>query len=229
MSTLTSSVVAGVLERLYADAEREDRPLRARFDKLSPAERRRIFDAEQADYRATYERMQGAYIPIDREFGTLLYMLARARQAKIIVEFGTSFGLSTIQLAAALRDNGGGRLISTEFIAAKAEAARRNLEAAGLSDLVEIRLGDALETLKRGVGGPIDLVLLDGAKNLYVPILELLEPALAPRALIASDNTPPDSPYVAHMRDAANGYLSLGLPFKSGNELSLWLGGTRLS
>jgi predicted O-methyltransferase YrrM len=224
MPTLASPAVTQVLERLYAAAERADRPLREQRAGLSPAERKAIFEAQQADYRATYERMREAYIPIDREFGTLLYVLACARQAKTIVEFGTSFGLSTIQLAAALRDNGGGRLVSTEFIPSKAEAARKNLEGAGLADLVEIRLGDALETLAHGVGSPIDLVLLDGAKNLYVPVLKLLEPTLAPRALIATDNTTAESPYVGYVRDPANGYLSIGLPFESGNELSLWLG-----
>jgi predicted O-methyltransferase YrrM len=224
MSTLTSSAVSAVLDRLYSSAQSADRPLRERYANLSAAERKAIFDAQQADYRATYQRMSAAYIPVDREFGTLLYVLACARRAMTIVEFGTSFGLSTIQLAAALRDNGGGRLISTEFIASKAEAARQNLEAAGLSDLVEIRLGDALETLKDGVGRPIDLVLLDGAKNLYVPVLKLLEPTLAPRALVASDNTTDESPYVAYVRNPANGYLSLGLGYESGNELSLWSG-----
>jgi predicted O-methyltransferase YrrM len=224
MSTLTSSAVSGVLERLYTTAVQEDRPLRQRYEGMSSAERKQIFEAQQADWRATYERMRAAYIPIDREFGTLLYILACARQARTIVEFGTSFGLSTIQLAAALRDNGGGRLVSTEFIAAKAEAARANLQQAGLSDLVEIRLGDALDTLKGGIGSPVDLVLLDGAKNLYVPVLKLLEPTLAPHALIATDNTTDESPYVGYVRDPANGYVSLGLPSQSGNELSLWLG-----
>ena len=212
MSTLTSSVVAPVLKRLYANAEREDKPLRERFEKLPPEERKQVLEAQQADYRSTYERMQAAYIPIEREFGTLVYVLACARQAKTIVEFGTSFGLSTIQLAAALRDNGGGRLITTEFVASKAEAARKNLEAAGLSDLVEIRLGDALETLKSGAGSPIDLVLLDGAKNLYVPILRILEPSLAPRAIITADNTNDESPYVVYVHNPVNGYLSVGLP-----------------
>jgi predicted O-methyltransferase YrrM len=224
MSTLTSSVVAPVLARLYANAEREDRPLREQLEKLSPEQRKEMYEARQADYRANYERMHAAYIPILREFGTLVYILACARQAHTIVEFGTSFGLSTIQLAAALRDNGGGRLITTEFIASKAEVARANLKAAGLSDLVEIRVGDALETLKDGVGSPIDLVLLDGAKNLYVPILKILEPSLAPQAIIAADNTTDESPHVEYVRNPVNGYLSLGLPFKSGNELSMWVG-----
>ncbi|MGG2362426.1 O-methyltransferase, partial [Salmonella enterica] len=77
----------------------------------------------------------------------LLYMLARAGRTRAIVEFGTSFGISTLHLAAALRDNGGGRLITTEFEPSKAAQARRNLDAAGLADLVEIREGDALQTL----------------------------------------------------------------------------------
>lgn len=224
MSTLTSPHVSAVLDRLYTAAERADRPLREQRDRMSPEERKAAFEAQQADYRATYQRMQAAYIPVDREFGTLLYVLACARRAQTIVEFGLSFGLSTIQLAAALRDNGGGRLISTEFVPSKADAARQNLADAGLSDLVEIRLGDALETLQGGVGGPIDFVLLDGAKNLYVPVLKLLEPTLAPRALIATDNTTDESPYVAYVRDPASGYQSVGLPFESGNELSLWVG-----
>jgi len=224
MSTLNSPLVTRVLDELYASAEREDKPLRERTAHLSPEERKKLFEVQQADYRTTYERMGGAYIPIDREFGALIYLLARARGASTIVEFGTSFALSTIQLAAALRDNGGGRLITTEFVASKAEAARRNLEAAGLADLVEIRRGDALETLKSGVGQPIDLVLLDGAKNLYVPVLKLLEPALAPRALIVTDNTTDESPYVHYVRAAGSGYVSLGLPYESGNELSLWVG-----
>jgi len=224
VSTLTSPAIARLLDELYATAAREDKPLRERHAHLTPEERKRVFDAEQSDYRATYERMRAAYIPIERAFGTLIYMLARARRAKTIVEFGTSFALSTIHLAAALKDNGGGQLITTEFIASKAEAARRNLEAAGVADLVQIRLGDALETLRPGVGQPIDLVLLDGAKNLYVPVLRLLEPTLAVNAVIVTDNTPDESAYVQYVRAPESGYLSLGLGFAAGNEISLWVG-----
>jgi predicted O-methyltransferase YrrM len=223
-STLTSPVVTSVLDELYVRAARDDKPLRERHAHLSPEERKRVFDAEQADYRATYERMHAAYIPIDRQFGTLVYLLARARRAKTIVEFGTSFALSTIHLAAALKDNGGGRLITTEFIPSKAEAARRNLEAAGVADVVEIRLGDALETLSQGVGQPIDLVLLDGAKTLYVPVLKLLEPTLAASAVIVTDNTNEESAYVQHVRAQGSGYVSVGLGYQAGNEVSLWVG-----
>jgi predicted O-methyltransferase YrrM len=83
-----------------------------------------------------------------------------------MVEFGTSFGISTLHLAAALRDNGGGRLITSEFEPSKVARARRNLEAGGVADLVEIREGDALQTLAADLPETIDLVLLDGAKAL---------------------------------------------------------------
>jgi predicted O-methyltransferase YrrM len=115
-------------------------------------------------------------------------MLARSVQVRSIVEFGTSFGISTLHLAAALRDNGGGRLIGSEFEPTKIARARENLGTAGLSDLVEIREGDALQTLARDLPDSIDLVFLDGAKSLYSPILSLLEGRLRSGALIVADN-----------------------------------------
>jgi predicted O-methyltransferase YrrM len=94
-------------------------------------------------------------------------MLARSCGARTIVEFGTSFGISTLHLAAALRDNGRGDPITSEFEPSKVARARDNLTAGGLIDLVEIREGDALQTLARDLPERIDLLLLDGAKALY--------------------------------------------------------------
>ena len=128
------------------------------------------------------------FLNVSADFGRFLYMCARARKAKRIVEFGTSFGISTIHLACALRDNGGGRLISTELEPTKAQRARENLEDAGLADLVDIRVGDALDTLKEGIDGDVDLVLLDGAFILYLPVLKLLEPHLRGGAFVIGDN-----------------------------------------
>ena len=102
--------------------------------------------------------------------------------------FGTSFGISALHLAAAMRDNGGGRLIGSEFEPSKIQRARENLAAGGLSDLVEIREGDALETLARDLPDTIDFVLLDGAKMLYLQILTLLEDRLCSGALVVADN-----------------------------------------
>ena len=161
-------------------------------------------------------------LPVSRETGTLLYMLARSSGAKTIVEFGTSFGISTLHLAAALRDNGGGRLITSEFEPSKAARARANLTAGGLIDLVEIREGDALQTLSADLPATIDLVLLDGAKGLYPDILDLLEKHLRPGALIVADNADFSPDYLARVRSPAKGYLSV--PFGEDVELSMRVG-----
>src|SRR5271170_1619385 len=154
------------------------------MESLSPEQRA----ADRADYRQFYARLQDHPLPISRTTGKLLYLLARSIGARNIVEFGTSFGISTLHLAAALRDNGGGRLIGSEFEPSKIARARENLVAGNLSDLVEIREGDALETLSRNLPQSIDFVLLDGAKNLYPAILTLLEGSLHAGALIVADN-----------------------------------------
>src|SRR6185437_4106557 len=133
-----------------------------------------LLDAEAKDYRALYRTYADNFLNVSAGFGRFLYMCARARKARQIVEFGTSFGISTIHLACALRDGGGGHLIASELEPAKANRARQNLLAAGLADLVEICVGDALETLKDGIDGDVDLVFLDGAFSLYLPVLKLL-------------------------------------------------------
>jgi predicted O-methyltransferase YrrM len=124
----------------------------------------------------------------------------------------------------ALRDGGGGQLIGTELEPAKAERARENLSAAGLDDIVDIRVGDALETLRVDVDDGVDLVLLDGAFTLYLPVLKLLEPRLSPGALvIAEDAVEQSGDYLTYVRNPANGYRTIALPFGAhrGNEMSV--------
>jgi predicted O-methyltransferase YrrM len=76
------------------------------------------------------------------------------------------------------------------------------------------------------VPGPIGLVLLDGWKNLCLPVLRLLEPRLAPGALIAADDTTFTrmADYLEHVRDPANGYATVAFPVADGMELSSWTG-----
>jgi predicted O-methyltransferase YrrM len=112
-------------------------------------------------------------------------------------------------------------VIGTEFLPAKAARARENIAAAGLADLVEVREGDALETLARDLPASIDLVLLDGAKVLYPRVLALLEPRLASGALVVADNAGDSPELLARVRDPANGYLSV--PFGGEVELSMRL------
>lgn len=170
--------------------------------------------------------MDKAYIPVPREVGSLLYLTALANGAKRVAEFGTSFGISAIYLAAAMRETGG-HFIGTEKVPDKAGIARANLARAGLSNWAEVREGDAMQTLA-AVEGPIDLVLLDGWKDLYLPVLELLKPRLRPGSVVMADNIHTFrkdlAPYVAHMRDPANGFRTTTLPIGSGVEYSVYWG-----
>lgn len=172
------------------------------------------------------QRLRDLYVPVTPKQGRLLYLLARARGARRIVEFGTSFGLSTIHLAAAVRDNGGGQVVGTELEPRKVAAARRNLETAGLAEWVEIREGNALDTLS-DPGGPVDLLFLDGFAPLYLPVLELVAPKLAPGAVVVADNLftfrRQLAAYVAYVREPSNGFLSIPLFLKDGTELSVRL------
>lgn len=218
MTTLTTAPLAALLERLFdeADAHRPD------VGQL-PADELHALMQSKTGYLDLYSRLKDFALPVSRETGKLLYLLARSSQARTVVEFGTSFGLSTLHLAAALRDNGGGRLITSEFEPSKVAVARQNLEAGGLLDLVEIRVGDALQTLSRDLPEQIDLVLLDGAKALYPEILGLLESRLKPGALVIADNADHSPEYLARVRAASAGYLSL--PFAEDVELSMRLAG----
>jgi len=220
MSTLTTPPLSKLLTQLFQDAAHSSSVLEQMSTNMSAEDRTRLMTST-TDYRQMYERMKDFHLAVSPATGTLLYMLARAAKARSIVEFGTSFGISTLHLAAALRDNGGGRLISTEFEPSKIAQAQANIAAAGLSDLVEIRAGDALQTLASGLPDSIDLVLLDGAKSLYPQVLTLLESRLRQGAMIVADNADWSPEYLSRVRTAANGYLSV--PFAADVELSLKL------
>jgi predicted O-methyltransferase YrrM len=218
MTTLTNAPLAPVLDRLFAQADASTVLLRQEMAKISAEDRQKMMTSATG-YRAFYERAKDLPLAVSRATGTLLYMLARSSGARTIVEFGTSFGISTLHLAAALRDNGGGRLVTSEFEPSKVARARANIAAGGLADLVEIREGDALETLARDLPDPIDLVLLDGAKGLYPAILALLESRLRPGALVVADNADWSADYLTRVRSPAHGYLSI--PFGEDVELSM--------
>ena len=221
MTTLTAAPLAPLLNRLFEEADAALPDTRAAVADLSDEERARLMRSK-TDYRDFYGRMKHLPLPVSRETGALLYMLARSSGARTIVEFGTSFGISTLHLAAALRDNGGGRLITSEFEPSKAARARDNLKAGGVIDLVEIREGDALKTLSVDLPETIDLVLLDGAKALYPEILGLLESRLKVCALIVADNADMSPNYLKRVRSPMNGYLSVA--FAEDVELSMRLG-----
>ena len=227
MNSLSSNRVAEVLDRLHREAEVADKSLREQFAQVTNIQAvvDKILAEERVDPTAQFNANAERFLSVPPRFGRTLYMIARGCGARRIVEFGTSMGVSTLYLAAALRDMGGGLLTGSEFVPRKAERARRNLEKTGLDNLVDIRVGDALQTLK-DVEGPIDLVLLDGAFTLYLPVLKLLEPKLRDGAVILGENAF-DPAYRDYVRDPANGYLSEPIPLdgegERGNEFTVFV------
>ena len=184
-----------------------------------PSERPRALPWERIE-----RRLDDRFLCLDRTQGVFCYLLARALGARRVVEFGTSFGVSTIYLALAVRENGGGTVIGTEMVPAKARRARDHLREAGLEDLVEIREGDARETLC-GVPGPVDLFLNDGFPRAALDVLRLVAPQLRDGAVVITDNVglfPADyAGYVAWLRDPANGFVSAPLRMNEGTEMSV--------
>lgn len=226
-STLRDPRVARALRRMFADAEQDD----AAFERAL-GRRPEGFDDAGSQERA--DAWSEIYMPVSADAGRLLYTLVRAVKPKTVVEFGTSFGISTLHLAAAVRDNGFGHVVTTEMSAAKVEAARNTFEATGLQDLVTVLEGDAVQTLARhleaggaggdgdGAGESVDFVLLDGWKELYTPVLHVLEPRLARGALVIADDITFDTvkPYLEYVRDPANGYEGVTFPVEDGMEIS---------
>lgn len=199
---------------------------------------RRLYSSEQAAYRDRRDKLaewrpgnlapetwQEFAFPVRPDQGMLLYLLARCSGARNVVEFATSLGHSTIFLAAAVRDNGGGRVVTAEIVPSKVEQARRNIAEAGLAEFVTVLDGDARATL-RDTEGPVDLLLLDGwprdtgGPSLSLEILRLLEPQLRPRALVINDNGEQD--YLEYVGDPENAFRTLPLPVHGGGHLSLY-------
>jgi predicted O-methyltransferase YrrM len=195
---------------MHATADRNDPPLLAKARGKQGAARAALLGE--------------AFIPVSADAGRLLYTLARGAASGTFVEFGTSFGISTIYLAAAARDRGASRVITTEMHTGKAERAREYITAAGLADIVEFRVGDALETLK-DFNGAVSVAFLDAWKDAYLPFLRMIEPFLLPGAFVVGDDLDlfPDvlRSYLAYVRDPANGYVSVMLPIGDAMELSV--------
>jgi predicted O-methyltransferase YrrM len=207
--SLTTQPLAGVLDQLLDDADASKEAFRRQMSMLSPEELA-AWRAGADDYRQLYDAARDVHLAISRPTAHLLYMLARARAARTVVEFGTSLGVSTLVLAAAVKDNQGTQLIGTEFVHEKVVRVRATVAAAGLDDIVEIREGDALETLAEGLPQSIDFVFLDGAKNLYATVLSMLEPRLASGTLIVADNADGSPDYLERVR-TSGAYMSMRL------------------
>lgn len=216
--------VEAVLERLHQVADRQILQLVLHYLPQLP----RLLLGQGIHWNpARTHFYRDKYIPIERDQGQLLYLLARAINAQTIVEFGTSYGVSTLYLAAAIRDNGQGKVIGTEIIPEKVIQARKYIAEAGLAEFVDLREGDALKTLQ-DIDGPIDLVLMDGYPHLALDILRLLHPQIRQGGLVISDNVGTFktalNPYVEFLQAPINGYRSSTLALKGGTELSIKVG-----
>jgi len=221
-ASLDDPRVRAVLRRLRA----EERAQRGRLLRASLSWLPDLLRGREQSVQEESDRIKDFFVPLSHKQGTLAYMIARSIGARRIVEFGTSFGISTIYLASAVRDNGGGVVIGSELQPTKLERARAHLAEAGLGDLAEIRGGDARETLK-DPGGTVDLVLLDGAKQLYLEMLQLLTPRLRTGSVVLADNIfvfrKALRPYVQWVQDPRNGFRSVTLHLGSGTEYSVRL------
>lgn len=229
-SLLTTPPVAPLLDQLHRLSDRQAcfaLPLQYLRRRLRTWALGKPMDWDKEGPR---QFMADKLVALDRDKARLCYLLCRACGVRRVVEVGTSFGVSTIYLAAAVRENlttrgGPGVVIGTEWEPAKVAAARNNLEAAGLSDIAEIRLGDVRETL-RDVEGPIQFVLMDIWVPMAKPALDLLVPQLAQGAIVIADNVisfrREYREYLDLVRNPGSGFWSTTLPYKGGLELSVW-------
>ncbi len=230
VSPLADPRLEAVLARLHAEDKRQFRSIMRRYlprTILSFLTGRSAIDASSPAEAAF---LRDKLVALDPAKGQLAYSFCRALDARLAVEVGTSFGVSTLYLAAALRDNaalggGGRRVIGTEIEPTKAAAARANWVDAGLEAFTELREGDALETLA-DLDGPIDFVLIDTWIPLALPALQLLAPRLRPGAVVMCDNVRQFAkayrPYTDFVRDSANVFRSMLWPGQGGIELSVW-------
>jgi len=196
---------------MYAETREQTPKLRDMRGQMSKARTAQ----ERADAMSTF------YIPVTPEAGRLLYSLVRATRPATIVEFGMSFGISALHLASGVRDNGSGRVLTTELSADKIAAAKQTFAETGLDDLITILEGDALSTLA-DLDGPIGFVLLDGWKELYLPVIKLLEPHLSPGALVVDNTEMADArPYLDYVRNAENGYVSVNFAARESDSMEI--------
>jgi len=200
-STIRDPRVVAVIERMQAERRRPP----TGGPRENPEDSHNPFDYSDIGFS------------IHPEQGDLIYMLCRGMRATRVVEFATSVGMSTLYFAAAMRDNGGGKVIGSELVPAKVATAKRNLVEAGLADYAEIREGDARQTL-RDLGGPVDFALIDGwplddeGPSLALQVIKMVAPQLRLGGYVMNDNAEPD--FLDFIRDPQNGFLSVTLPQK---------------
>ncbi|CAK7207426.1 hypothetical protein SEUCBS139899_010236 [Sporothrix eucalyptigena] len=176
--------------------------------------------------------MQDKFIALEEDKCHFVYSLLRAINATTVVEAGTSYGVSTIYLALAAAANAAGsgkkaRVVATEHEPAKATQARAHWDECGpaVSDVIDLRVGDLRETLKTDLED-VDFLLLDIWTPMALPTLKVVQPKLRRGAVILTDNTQSAAKsyreLLTYLRDPANGFVNVVLPYKGGFEMSIY-------
>src|SRR5215468_8669140 len=225
MGLLNDPRLEGLLDRMHAQSTGQDETVTSYF--MTRAREGTLdWNAFDADI---HRFMSDKLIALDRDKAEFCYQLCRALRARRVVEAGTSFGVSTLYLAAAVRDNlrhdgGTGQVIGTEHEPQKAAAARAHFSEAGLAELIDLRVGDLQQTLKN-IRPPVDFMLIDIWTPMARPALELVAPALRPGAIVVCDNTTQFRDayrqYFEFVNDPQNGLRTITLPFDGGLELTV--------
>jgi predicted O-methyltransferase YrrM len=191
-----------------------------------------IFRRDKRDFTQT-ERgkaiLANKLVALDRDKAEFCYALCRGLNARCVVEAGTSFGVSTIYLASAVRDNTGGDeprgiVIGTEHEPAKAKAARENFVAAGVAEFIDLREGDLRETLKH-IDGLVDFMLIDTWIPMARPALACVAPRMRAGSMVVCDYTSrfrkAYRDYFNFLNDPVNGFATMTIPYAGGLELSV--------
>ncbi|MFC1921703.1 O-methyltransferase [Chloroflexota bacterium] len=221
-SPLKDPKLEALLDRLHAQSDTQVDETNAYF-----ARREQEVAIDQAHFydKEMYHFLSDKMVALDRDKAEFCYLLCRSLRAKRIVEVGTSFGVSTLYLAAAVRDNQveNGVVIGTEYEPKKVEVAHANFKEAGLSEFIDLREGDLRHTLQ-DVGGPVDFMLVD-IWEVAQPALGLVSPSLRLGAIVACDNTAVDADeyhdYFEFVNDPSNRLRTMTVPFEGGFELTV--------
>ena len=220
MNSLTDdAVLRGLLEELHAHSVAQDAAIAGYY--AGGAEPPTGYEDEASAGRAFW---RDKFVALDRDKAELVYALCRATGATRIIEAGTSFGVSTLYLAAAVRDNGGGLVTTCDIEPNKVAVARSHYDRVGLAPYVDVRLGDIGDTL-RDLDGPVDVLLLDIWATVAADVIALVGPRLRAGGLVMADNTVMRrtlyAGVFAYLHDPANGFTTMTMPYDGGLELAV--------
>ncbi|GAB2735580.1 O-methyltransferase [Streptomyces bullii] len=161
---------------------------------------------------------------VEAATGILLRQLVLAAGPLNVLQIGCPYESFTAGLAAAMSENGHGRVICCEPDTVRAEAAAAAVEKAGLGQYAQVRVGGP-ERLQATVPGPVDLLLLAGPPESFLPLLKLVEPRMLPGAMVVAhgvrDLQTLCAGFLAHVRSSGSGYVSLPLPIDGGVEMAV--------